>query len=267
MKHTNLQKEQQLALALAREASAAILPLYYSGVDVEDKEDGSPVTIADKRSNQIILDGIQKAFPNDGIVSEELDTISGKRFWYVDPIDGTKGFIGHSDQFAIHIALAEKGDTPMLGLVYKPTTGEYYITARGEGAYRVNPDGSKTQLQVAGDREGLRIVTNMTFTLKQRTLVDILQADKLYMGGGLGLRAMRVAEGLADIYIKDSDNGGTWDTAAPQAIIEEAGGIVMRLDGSPVIYSGQRGPSERMVFSKNRDLGLYVADIVQKYVK
>jgi len=98
MKNNNYKKELELAQRLAVEAGNAILPIYYGAMDVMTKADNTPVTNADVLANRIIQDGLQKAFPLDGIVSEELETVEGSRCWYIDPIDGTRGFIEHSDQ-------------------------------------------------------------------------------------------------------------------------------------------------------------------------
>jgi 3'(2'), 5'-bisphosphate nucleotidase len=267
MKPTNekkLKKELQIAVELAKEASKAILPFYYGNLKKETKQDGTPVTNADKLANKIIFEGLREAFPNDGIVSEEMNSIEGQRTWYIDPIDGTKGFIGHSDQFAIHIGLAKK--SPLLGLVYKPTTGEYFSSIKGQGAFRVNPDGSKKGLYVAGNREGLAIIVNTSFLREERDLTDKLNPNKIQVSGSLGLRAMQVANGTVDAYLKArKTSGGTWDICAPQAIVEEAGGHVAYTDGTTPTYHGQRELKGRLTIAKNEDIGKYVNSVMEKY--
>lgn len=266
MKSNILLKELDIAIALARKASAAILPYYYGSVDCETKEDGTPVTNADRLSNQIILDGLQSAFPHDGIVSEELENISGNRTWHVDPIDGTKGFIGHSDQFAIHIGLAD--GAPLLGLVYKPTTGEHYVATKGNGAFRVHPNGSRRQLYVSEPRQGLRIVTNTSFLREEPELAARLDADKVYVSGGFGLRVMRVTEGVADAYLKTRQwSGGSWDSCAPQAILEEAGGHAQYTSGEPITYIGQDFMSGQMVMARSKDVAQRVSEVMEQYAK
>lgn len=263
------EQELQVAVSLAQQASKAILPYYFGGVSKQRKADGTPVTEADRIANEIIGGGLQKTFPHDGIVSEELqDVISATgRTWYVDPIDGTEGFIGHSDQFAIHIGLATEKGT-LLGLVYKPTTGEHYFGSIELGAWRVHPDGSKRELHVAEEREGLRIVVNTTFLREQPNLTDQLNPKKVYVSGSLGLRAMRVAEGLADVYVKETRySGGTWDTCAPQAIVEAAGGYVAYTNSIPVTYTGQRRLEGRLVMARSEAVGKYVSELMERYTK
>lgn len=256
-------QELETAVALAHAASTAILPFYYRGLEQEIKQDGTPVTAADRLANEIIQDGLQKAFPHDGIISEELADISGERQWYVDPIDGTRGFIGHSDQFAIHIGLAEEGK-PVLGLVYKPTTGEYYSGSPELGAWRVHPNGSKKPLQVHSDLEGIALIVNTTFLTEEQELLRALQPTKTFVSGSLGLRMMRIAEGIANVYIKQrKESGGTWDLCAPQAIVEAAGASVAKIDGTPMHYHGQRKLNAEIIAASSRELLEYVAGVMR----
>ena len=272
-----LEQELHTAVALARQASAAILPFYYGSVEKTKKADGTPVTEADKLSNKIIVEGLQKSFPQDSIVSEELETMVGKsgRTWYVDPIDGTKGFIGHSDQFAIHIGLAEEGSTEegsaekggkaIFGLVYKPTTGEYYVGGKGLAAVRIHPDGSRKILQVNKNLEGVVLIANTSFFQEQPELLAALQPRKTYVSGSMGLRWMRIAEGVANLYVKTrKDSGGTWDVCAPQAIVEAAGAYVATVNGVPLTYDGQRKLDTQIVVASTPGLGKYVAKIIGK---
>src|SRR3989338_9157416 len=103
---------------------------------------GIPVTETDKAANELIVQGLHNAFPQDGIVSEELPPLEGlegvvNRVWYVDPLDGASGFVYRSDQFAVHIGLAIDEEA-VLGVVHKPTTGETYFGIKGQGAYLAN---------------------------------------------------------------------------------------------------------------------------------
>src|SRR3989344_2257435 len=114
-----LEKELDVAISAARKAGVEIMQIYYEGIkDKRCKGDGSPVTEADILANEIINGELSKAFPKDGIISEELENVEGERIWYVDPIDGTKQFAGRSEQFAVHIGLAID-KKPVVGIVYK----------------------------------------------------------------------------------------------------------------------------------------------------
>src|SRR5688500_9216863 len=120
------QRELSTAIEVAREAGAAILDYYDRPLKIEQKSDSGdsePVTQADKAANEIIVQRLQRDFPDDGILAEEsIDTsrrLSKERVWMIDPLDGTNGFIDGNGDFAVQIGLAEKGK-PMMGVVYQP---------------------------------------------------------------------------------------------------------------------------------------------------
>lgn len=257
-----LQYEAKIAIHLAKIASTEILPHYYGNFKKEEKFDGSPVTEADYKSNLIIQNGLQHFFPNDGIVSEELEDINGDRVWYIDPIDGTKGFINHNDQFAIHIGLAIN-QKPDLGLVYKPITKEYYLGIKNQGAFRYNPDGSKIPLKVSKEDRPLVLISNKQLLTNCYKLYQALNPDKLLINGGLGLRLMSIANGISDAYVKPyKEYGGSWDICAPQIILEEAGGIMRYLDDTKITYHRQKEIGRRFIAARNRETFDNIAKIV-----
>ncbi|MBI2102354.1 3'(2'),5'-bisphosphate nucleotidase CysQ [Candidatus Woesearchaeota archaeon] len=260
----NFTLELEVALDAARTATANILPYYYGGVDRELKDDGTPVTIADKLANRLIVERITASFPADGIVSEEMATLSGRRTWYVDPIDGTNGFLSHDDHFAIHIGLADID--ALFGLVYKPTTGEYYYGGKAIGAYRVNPDGSKKKLTTSPQEE-LILVANDTLLREQSDLLRKIAPSKIRTSGGQGLRMMQIAEGTGTLHLKyRARSGGTWDICAPQAIVEGAGGCVTYADGSSVRYHGQRNLEEQIIIvAAHARLNEHAQDLLREY--
>ncbi len=134
-------KELAAAKEMTTGAWQLISKYYDHGVEVEDKPDKSPVTLADRIANNFILDKLDELFPDDGVISEERETrIRGKRRWYIDPIDGTKGFIKRNGHFAIHVGFCED-DKPNVGVVYWPVTGDMYFGVAGEGAWRENARG------------------------------------------------------------------------------------------------------------------------------
>lgn len=308
----SLEKELQISVELAQEASKAILPYYYGGVEREKKEDGTPVTKADKLASKIIVEGLLQAFPEDSIVSEEGDgteqhahdnefsPLRGRLFdpnshhqrtWYVDSIDGTKGFLGHSDQFAIHIGRTEwswdydnwkyghrTSERPCFGLVYKPTTGEYYFGNSQQGAWRVHPDGSKKELSrstkggLSMQRErgkqdsGLSFMLSASDLREHAQLIDALQPSKILISGSMGLRWMSIVESIADAYIKVRPaEGGTWDVCAPQAILEAAGGVVRYRDGSTLEYYQQRRLDGALIAARSEEVFRRVAEKVNAY--
>ena len=131
------ERELQLAVKLAREAGSAILEFYLKPLEIEQKESFSnsePVTEADRVANELIVESLQKEFPDDGILAEEsIDTsrrLDRPRVWMIDPLDGTTGFIDGNGDFAVQIGLAKNGEA-VLGVVYQPLTGVLYRAVRG----------------------------------------------------------------------------------------------------------------------------------------
>ena len=140
-KPTSYDRELRLAVELAREAGAAILELYDRPIEVLQKFDldlREPVTLADRIANELIVDAIDRQFPEDGILAEEsVDTkrrLGKRRVWMIDPLDGTNGFIDGNGDFAVQIGLAEEGEA-VLGVVYQPLTDLLYRAVRGQGTW------------------------------------------------------------------------------------------------------------------------------------
>jgi 3'(2'), 5'-bisphosphate nucleotidase len=251
--------EQELGVAMraAFKAQKVILDVYFGeGPEVHTKADSTLVTNADLAANAIILEELSRAFPDDAIVSEEDKDVQGGRTWYVDPIDGTKGFTYRSDQFAVHIGLAEE-ERVVLGVVHKPTTGETYLGVKGQGAFRINPNLREVRLRVSKTNTG-RLIQGRSFGYRDTTpsLLEALGYKTVHSSGSQGLRMMKVAEGSADANFSEIvGRCNTWDLCAPQIIVEEAGGWVGYTDGSPILYQGQRSLDKAWVVARNGELG------------
>ncbi|MBI4919564.1 3'(2'),5'-bisphosphate nucleotidase CysQ [archaeon] len=247
-------KELEKAVELAQSAGELVMKYHDGHFDVETKNDGTPVTIADKKSNELILKGLRDAFPLDGVVSEELEKVEGKRTWYIDPIDGTKGFIRRNGDFAVHIGLVEDG-RPVLGVVYRPLTKECYYGVKGVGAFKVNGNNVQ-ELNVNGENNGLRLMVSYNYDDKEeaRDLVALLNPSEIIKSGSEGLRLMRLVENKADLRITERpDMCSTWDLCAPHAVIEAAGGIVSFLDGNRVDYHGQGKIGKQYVAARSKE--------------
>ncbi|HBK08327.1 MAG TPA: 3'(2'),5'-bisphosphate nucleotidase [Acetobacteraceae bacterium] len=229
-----------LGTELAARAGEAILAIRQRGFQVDRKADHSVVTEADHAAEAIILAGLRAALPGCSVVAEE-ETAAGRvtaataEFWLVDPLDGTREFTSGSDDFAVNIGLVRHG-CPVLGVVGVPATGEIFGGIVGVGAWR-QKDGKRSPISVRqAPAEGLTVVAS-------RHHGDTAQLDA-FLGGrtvakvvnfGSSLKFCRVAEGLADLYPRF---GRTmeWDTCAPQAVLEAAGGTVETLDGALLRY-------------------------------
>lgn len=232
---------QDLAQALvpiSRAASSAILPFYRTDMNVDRKDDHSPVTEADRAADAVIVPALRALTPDIPIVSEEREAedISGGVFWLVDPLDGTKEFIAHRDEFTVNIALVE-GDQPILGLVGIPVDDHQYLGwGPGTAQLIAGDDAPRPIACRAQPAEGIVVAASRSHQsredldvfLKRFTVADFIAA-------GSALKFCRVAEGAVDLYPRFKPTM-EWDTAAGHALVLSAGGHVMGLDGGPFVY-------------------------------
>lgn len=142
---------------IAHEAGDAIMQVYARDFSVQEKDDKSPLTEADQAAHSVIMRGL-KALPIQLPILSEEDTEgfagvdSQGRYWLVDPLDGTKEFIKRNDEFTVNIALIENG-IPVLGVVTAPALGTAYVAAKGIGAFKIDTEGQRHAIQVAGKPE------------------------------------------------------------------------------------------------------------------
>lgn len=242
-----LDKELAVALGLARDAGKAIMTIFDEGFEIEEKSTGSlssePVTIADRISSKIIVAGLTSAFPGDAVLSEEEpdDTerrLSKKRVWMVDPLDGTRGFIEKAADFAVQIGLTENG-LPILGVVFQPVKDVLYFGFKGAGAFVTKDKKDPERLRVSGRTDFRKMTVAVSRTHrspKMGRLVEHFGFDGEFPHGSVGLKVGLLAEKKADVYIHLSPHTKFWDTAAPQIILEEAGGFLTDIFGGPITY-------------------------------
>jgi len=220
---------------IAIKAGEEIMNIYDNSDDfsIESKADDSPLTIADRASNEIINDGLQNLSESYPIVSEENPDIEYSirkeydRFWLVDPLDGTKEFIKRNGEFTVNIALIEFG-YPIMGVVYVPATEELYYSYSGNGAHKRkrNTDHPISCQSFTLKDSNLNVVSSRShINADTQDFLDRLKKPKIVPKGS-SLKFLIMAEGKADIYPR---LGPTmeWDTGAAQAILEEAGGLVI----------------------------------------
>jgi 3'(2'),5'-bisphosphate nucleotidase len=226
----------QLMIEAALEAGHEIEAIYGAGCATETKLDGSPVTEADRRAEAIILERLRAAYPDIPVLAEEevdqgRTPEVGLRFFCVDPLDGTKGFVQRNGEFTVNIALVDH-NRPVAGVVYAPDSHLLYYGAEGEGAFRVVEDGSAEPIRTrARPPRGLTAIGSRNHhaegTEEKNAHLGIVD----YLPSGSSLKFCMLAEGSADVYPR---YGRTmeWDTAAGQAVLEAAGGRVMALEGT-----------------------------------
>ncbi len=230
-------------IEICEAAHKVILPYWKTDLDIEEKSDESPVTKADKAANKLIVDALEKLFPEIPTVSEEgekPDLPEGAAFWLIDPVDGTKSFIKGLDEFTTNIALVEN-KKPVIGILGVPAQHKIYKAVAGQGAYKRN-DGEEWQKIQTSKRpdDGLRVVTSRSHRSPKLTqwLNNNGVKVKEHVGAGSALKFGLVAEGLADLYVRIGPTM-EWDTAAGHCIIEAAGGIMTDLNGEPFLYGKQ----------------------------
>ncbi len=235
-----------IAQDAAKRAGHAILEIYDSG-DFEEyaKDDESPVTSADYKANEIIMDILQTKTPDIPIMSEETehlalaDRVDWERYWLIDPIDGTQEFIARSGDFAVNIALIEH-NKPVIGVIYWPAGESLYYAVKGEGAYKSCAIEQK-QIQVkqfiAPAEEP--VVVAISRRQKRENVLRRLDNSRTYQTlptGSCSLKACFIAEGKADFFMRLGVTG-EWDTGASECIINEAGGRIVNVDFEPITYN------------------------------
>lgn len=229
---------------IALEAGKSIMEIYKKDFTIEYKDDKSPLTEADLKSNEIICSKLVELFPDIPIMSEENRQVAyeirknWEYYWCIDPIDGTKEFIKKNDEFTVNIALIHK-DTPVLGVVYAPAIDELYSAKKGEGAYK---NGQKLPLFVnENPSDKLFVVASKSHLSKEtQDFIDTLDADNIeQISKGSSLKLCMVAEGIADVYPRLAPTM-EWDTAAADAIVREAGKMTCQFDKlTPILYNKQ----------------------------
>jgi len=239
----NCFSSQQLledVVAVARQAGILILDVYGTDFQSTSKSDASPVTEADELSERLILQALATLTPRIPVVSEETAARgvlpeTGRLFWLVDPLDGTKEFIKRNGEFTVNIALIEDGK-PVLGVVLAPALNRLFGGGTNLTAFR--DDGIQRQFIECrtGLGSGLTVVSSRSHAepdavrafLGDRQIASVVSV-------GSSLKFCLIASGEADLYPR---LGRTmeWDTAAGQAVLTAAGGRVTALDGEELIY-------------------------------
>ncbi len=228
--------------ALARRAGSAIMDIYVGGFDVTRKADASPVTAADLAADRVILAGLAELTPGIPVLTEETQAPSWeqrrqwRRYWLVDPLDGTREFVKRNGEFTVNIALIED-HRPVLGVVLAPVSGDLYAAARDIGAMREAVPGAIPQ--PIGTRKAmlpLRVAGSRSHgSARQLAMLERIGPHEL-MPLGSSLKFCVIARGDADLYLRLGPTS-EWDTAAAQCVLEEAGGSLVGLDGEPFRYN------------------------------
>lgn len=218
--------------------------------EVASKADTSPLTQADLEVDAFLCEGLEKAFPQIPVVTEERAAThrtghAGRLFFLVDPIDGTKEFVAERGEFTINIGLVEDG-VPAAGAVYAPAVDRLFAGANGLGAFEASAINPARRLLVTAkpDNNALVVVASRShMTPQTQDFVDANRVGRL-TNAGSSLKFCLLAAGEADLYPRFGPTM-EWDTAAGHAVLSAAGGFVEEISGAPLNYGkpGYRNPN------------------------
>ena len=236
---------QASVVNIAVQAGDKILNVYNNGFDVEQKDDGSPLTQADQDAHHHIVDALAVLTPSIPVVSEESYKESTGQcehsvYWLVDPLDGTKEFIKRNGEFTVNIALMED-NRPVWGVVQAPVMELIYYGGPGMGAVKQTAS-EKIDIQAREQSASgcTLVVSRSHLSDKTKALFAVLENTGLSIdtaASGSSLKFCMIADGQADCYPRLGLTS-EWDTAAAEAVLAGAGGEVIRFeDGEPLDYN------------------------------
>jgi 3'(2'), 5'-bisphosphate nucleotidase len=253
---TDIDQLLKAAVKSSLQAGEAILKVYQTDFPVEEKDDKTPLTLADKRAHSIIKTFLEPyqlpILSEEGKKTDFSERKEWKLFWMVDPLDGTKEFIKRNGEFTVNIALIEEGK-PVLGIVFSPVLKELYFGAAGWGARKTGveeDDEGKFSLPILQNSKKLPVKdTHRPYTVvgsrshssaETERFIEKLRnghPDLTFTSKGSSLKLCLIAEGAADIYPRLAPTM-EWDTAAGHAVVTHAGGKVVQFETSePLAYN------------------------------
>ncbi len=250
----DLTRELAVARMAGRAAGAEALRLQ-SGVETQDKADGSPVSAGDLAADRIIRSALQQAFPDDAILSEEVTDSAARRtnrrLWIIDPIDGTRSYVTGGGEWCIQIALAIDGEA-VLGVLDLPSRGLSVWAAAGLGGGIADGEGERPLRPIDGVCE---VLAGGTSERNRDALARVLAAlpEFTYQPAhSVGVKAAQILLGEADLFVH-ARSIAEWDGAAPAAVLVHAGAVATDLTGSPLRFNSDTGRVPGLVFSRRND--------------
>ena len=235
-------QELEIGITAALKAGKTIMKIYSREFISQTKEDNSPITEADIKSNEIIKE-ILSAKSNHHILSEENksdnteERLKQEHVWIVDPLDGTSDFVNRTGEFTIMIALVKKS-IPVIGIIFWPTKNILFIAQKDSGAYKY-ADNKWVQIHVTGENKlgnCRAVVSRNHLSDKERIIFEKLTI-KEFKKMGSSLKVGKISSGEAEIYITTTDKMKEWDTCASHCIIGEAGGKMTDSLGNDLTYN------------------------------
>jgi 3'(2'), 5'-bisphosphate nucleotidase len=256
----SLEQMTRAAAGIAIAAGKKILEIYNGDFAVDYKDDRSPLTAADLAANTVICDYLAEQYGQYAILSEEskdtLERRANPGCFVVDPLDGTKEFVKRNGEFTVNIAFAYHGKSVM-GVVYAPVLDKLWYAAEGLGAFCQpgSEDGyfaEQNRIHVTDKKDNLTVMASRSHAGAEHNA--LLEKNKAKIGEtisiGSSLKGCLIAEGKADVYYR---TGLTceWDTAAMQCVVEQAGGVFLQGDGTPMRYNRENTLNEKGFFILN----------------
>ena len=278
--HAQLWEEaRRAARDAALEAWERVRHFYDGEYDVFEKPDG-PCTEADRLADRLIVERLSERYPaaDHGYQTEEsedrLERLDRGRVWIIDPIDGTRDFMKHSGNFAMHVAMVERlGDGlwhPVAGVVYRPIAGRLYSAIRGGGTLLQTVQADQAETAKAADGRPLgesstprvsdcdritnarMVASNSNRTSRLMRLIETLAPREHGHFGSFGVKVCKITEGEADFYVNPAlGMSKEWDACAPHLILEEAGGRMTDLDGRELTYNRRDFRLNRGIIASN----------------
>ncbi len=258
--------ELDIAIKAAKEAGNAILEIYQGNFEISKKNDDSPITEADLKSNEIIKEILSQT--EHVILSEEdkddQSRLSKNTIWIVDPLDGTSDFIDKTGEFTVMIALI-KNKKPILGVISWPTEKIFFVAQKGSGAFRYsNGKWEKISVTALAELSKCRAIGSRHHLLdKDKSFIKKLGIED-FTSIGSSLKVGKISSGEAEAYITTTNKMKEWDSAASYCIISEAGGKMTDMLGNDITYNNKE------VFHQNGILvtnGLIHDKIVEEFKK
>lgn len=248
----------ELMRAIARDASQLVMKVYATDFEVDYKSADDPVTRADREANALIIEALARHFPDAGICAEEsapvdqaaLTAITEKqRVFFVDPVDGTREFASKSGEFCVMIGMAIDG-SPSAGVIAIPIENKLIWGSLEEGTYceALDGGGEPKRMVIGAPQPALRAVVSRSHPSPRTQLIlEKLDVAQQVRCGSVGVKAARVIEGAADLYVHPSNGAKLWDACAPEALIKSAGGVMTNIDGLAIDYRGALGVDRGLI--------------------
>ncbi len=251
-----MERDLETARRLALGAGKILMKYHRRSIAVDWKAPGDPVTAADREASEFIVRHLRREFPQDAILSEEepddLVRLERQRVWMIDPMDGTREFIAHRDEFAAMIGLAVDG-VAVVGAVYQPPTGKLYLGASGIGAF-MEFGGKRVKLHVSPESKASALKMAVSWShpsSRVEAIREQLRIPETIRMGSVGLKVGLICEGRAHLYVQAGNRTQVWDTCGPDAILREAGGRLTDVFNQPLAYGGREIRNTRGIIASN----------------